>query len=168
MVAALSGMDPMYEYSLNFFKSVFNGCFKVAPNGLNLQERLDNLMDTLTETVYLKICQGLMERHKLPFSFYIATSIQVQLIFPPVMVNSAPWETSKMKNGICSYEAQYIIQSRVYLRSLLLLIVQEIPATPAIFEEWLSPTVWNTVNMMQEIEIFQGTTLSLLAQPVVE
>lgn len=36
---------------------------------------MENLIDTITKTIYTNICRGLFERDKLIFSFLIATSI---------------------------------------------------------------------------------------------
>src|SRR5262249_17781250 len=75
VLASLSHLDPMYEFSLAFFKNLFNNCFETTPRGENLQQRLQLLLNSITSSLYSKVCQGLLEKHKLPFAFYIITSI---------------------------------------------------------------------------------------------
>lgn len=41
----------------------------------SLQKRLNNIIKTLTENVYCYGCTGIFERHKLLFSFQIATKL---------------------------------------------------------------------------------------------
>lgn len=54
---------------------LFNKAIDTAEQSSDQETRLDNLIDTVTRTVYTNICRGLFERDKLIFSFLIATSI---------------------------------------------------------------------------------------------
>ena len=52
-----------------------------------LQERIDLLIDDITESFYINICRGLFEKDKLLYSFLIASKI---LIYDK-KINSAEW-----------------------------------------------------------------------------
>ena len=66
-----------YQYSLDFFRELFNDSLKSTPADKNLELRLGSLVTSLTEKVFDKVCRGLFEKDKTLFSFVIASQIQV-------------------------------------------------------------------------------------------
>eukprot|EP01052_Picozoa_sp_SAG31_P002976 SAG31_NODE_109_length_24587_cov_111.480848_7_plen_3254_part_00 len=75
VVADLGLLDPMYQYSLTYFKMMFNYCIDVSEKAEDLEARLSILSDYITYFVYLQVSRGLFEEHRLIFSFLICTSI---------------------------------------------------------------------------------------------
>lgn len=75
VVADLSMIDPMYQYSLDFFVKLFESRLVKAKKSDNLNERIEILIKDITESVYTNICRGLFEKDKLLFSFLISSSI---------------------------------------------------------------------------------------------
>jgi len=55
------------------------------------QTRLNNLIETITKTVYTNICRGLFERDKLIFSFLMATSIDRYDGMGPPLISALEW-----------------------------------------------------------------------------
>uniref|UniRef100_K3WA67 Dynein heavy chain n=1 Tax=Globisporangium ultimum (strain ATCC 200006 / CBS 805.95 / DAOM BR144) TaxID=431595 RepID=K3WA67_GLOUD len=77
VLADLAALDPMYQYSLEYFGRLFNLSIDEAPASSELLSRLENLTAHLTFVVYRNICRGLFEAHKLLFSFIICLRVQV-------------------------------------------------------------------------------------------
>jgi dynein heavy chain len=75
VIASLSLIDPMYQYSLEFFISLFNRRLANSQKSDSVPERVDLVIADITESFYNNICRGLFEKHKLMYSFLIATSI---------------------------------------------------------------------------------------------
>ena len=75
IIASLSEIDPMYQYSLNYFTKLFKQIIIGSEPSEDIEKRVDILMKTITELVYVNICRGLFNTHKLIFSFLIAFQI---------------------------------------------------------------------------------------------
>jgi len=75
VVADLANIDPMYQYSLQFFSNLFK--FRLQQSGKSevVNTRIDNILNDFTKFVYVKICGGLFEDHKMLFSFMFAAQI---------------------------------------------------------------------------------------------
>eukprot|EP01135_Chromosphaera_perkinsii_P005558 Nk52_evm107s352 gene=Nk52_evmTU107s352 len=68
-------IDPMYQFSLDAYISVFENSIFKSPRSHDVTERLVSLNDYHTYAVYKYACRGLFEAHKLLFSFQICTEI---------------------------------------------------------------------------------------------
>jgi len=75
VIADLGDVDPMYQYSLQWFTQLFVRGIGAAPPSSQIDQRLLNLNDTFTFSVYRNVCRSLFERHKLLFSFIMCIKI---------------------------------------------------------------------------------------------
>ena len=87
VISDLSVIDPMYQYSLDFFMKLFKRRLEVTPKKDVLQERINLLITDITESFYLNICRGLFEKDKLLYSFMMASKIQIY----DNNINDAEW-----------------------------------------------------------------------------
>jgi len=71
----LSQINEMYEYSLGSYLGVFETALTEAKPDKNVENRLRNMRDKLTQNVYDYTCMSIFERHKLLFSFRLTTMI---------------------------------------------------------------------------------------------
>ena len=74
-MAGLSQISEMYEYSLSAYLGVFKNSLETSKKDSILQNRLRNIKERLTTSVYNFTCMGIFERHKLMFSFQMTTMI---------------------------------------------------------------------------------------------
>ena len=75
VIADLALIDPMYQYSLEFFSRLFGRRLDKSEKSEVLQNRLDILIKDLTESFFFNICRGLFEKDKLLYAFLNASSI---------------------------------------------------------------------------------------------
>ncbi|XP_053575482.1 dynein axonemal heavy chain 2 [Bombina bombina] len=71
----LGHIDPMYQFSLDSYIDLFHLSIDKSQRSFNLEERITNLNDWHTYSVYKYTCRALFERHKLLFSFQMCAKI---------------------------------------------------------------------------------------------
>ena len=76
-IADLSRVDPMYQYSLTWFKQLFVDGIRKAPPSEAIDVRIVNLNDFITYLLYTNVCRSIFELHKLLFSFLLTIKIQM-------------------------------------------------------------------------------------------
>ncbi|XP_066905838.1 dynein axonemal heavy chain 6 isoform X4 [Halyomorpha halys] len=75
VVAVLAEIDPMYQYSLKYFKMIFNNIIEITPPSSTLEERLNSLKNEITVAIYNNVSRGLFEKDKLVYSFMLCACI---------------------------------------------------------------------------------------------
>jgi dynein heavy chain len=75
-IADLANVDPMYQYSLDFFKGLFDTAILSSEQSDDLEERLGFLNKEMLESLYRNICRSLFERHKPLFAALLTIKIK--------------------------------------------------------------------------------------------
>ena len=78
VVANLALVDPMYQYSLQYYKDLFTLRLQRTEKKELLEERLSLLIEDITSSIYRNVCRGLFEKDKLLFSFMMAVNIALR------------------------------------------------------------------------------------------
>ena len=134
VVADFALIDPMYQFSLDYFKQVFSATIVAAPQSDDPQVRLQTLLDECLRRSSSTSASALFEKHKSLFAFLIAVGILRQ----SKKVSAAEWAFF-LKAGIST---------------------DDLPAAPG--DGWLEPKAWAfALAADEEIEGLKGLKASL-------
>ena len=75
VIADMAQIDPMYQYSLQYYQALFNLCLKNSEPCDEQQKRLDIIIKYSTENCYANICRGLFEKDKTLYSALLVFNI---------------------------------------------------------------------------------------------
>ena len=102
VIADLASIDPMYQYSLEYYAGLFNRCIADADLSTNLDERLKNIIEYSTLVIYENICRGLFEKDKLLFS----ASICFQILLQAREISPVEWNLFMRGPGVVNKSSQ--------------------------------------------------------------
>ncbi|XP_061839883.1 dynein axonemal heavy chain 6 isoform X3 [Nerophis lumbriciformis] len=137
VVASLSEIDPMYQFSLKYFKQLFNTTIEMSEKSDILEERLQILLDQILLNSYINVSRGLFEQHKLIYSFMLCVEIL------------------KQRGEILDPEWQNFIRSTAVME-------KEYPERPDV--PWLSDEYWETCcELDSSLSCFKGISNEIIA-----
>ena len=124
----LNVIDPMYQYSLQWFTGLFVQSIRQAEASEKLEERLVILETHFTYYVYQNICRSLFETHKLLFSFLLTINIM------------------QGRDEVDAMEWRFLISGKVPTN-----IELENPNP-----EWLDVRMWTEMCQLSTLPAFEG------------
>ncbi|KAM8760834.1 dynein axonemal heavy chain 2-like [Acanthopagrus schlegelii] len=121
-------IDPMYQFSLDAYINLFTLSIKKSKRSHKLEERITNLNDYHTYSVYKYACLGLFEVHRLLFSFQMYAKM---------------WEVAGNLN---------MDEYNFFLRGgLVLKVPVDNPCT-----SWLEDSSWDNITELNKLPNFHG------------
>uniref|UniRef100_A0A6I8NU96 Dynein axonemal heavy chain 6 n=1 Tax=Ornithorhynchus anatinus TaxID=9258 RepID=A0A6I8NU96_ORNAN len=140
VIASLSDIDPMYQYSLKYFKQLFNTTIETSEKNSDLQQRLGILLDQTLLTAYVNVSRGLFEQHKLIYSFMLCVEIMRQ------------------KEELTEKEWNFFLRGAAGLD-------KERPPKPEV--PWLANALWfSCCDLEETLPCFQGISQALVLAPI--
>ncbi|XP_069834127.1 dynein axonemal heavy chain 6 [Dendropsophus ebraccatus] len=140
VIASLSEIDPMYQFSLKYFKQLFNTTIETAEKSNNLDIRLATLLAQTLFSSYTNVSRGLFEQHKLIYSFMLCVEIMRQ------------------KGEITDSEWNFFLRGAAGLD-------KERPPKPDV--PWIYDVLWNSCCDLEEIlPCFKGLKVDILSAPI--
>ncbi|XP_048258404.1 dynein axonemal heavy chain 1-like isoform X3 [Haliotis rufescens] len=76
-VADMANIDPMYQYSLEWFINIYLSGIANAERADNIPQRIKNINNYFTFSLYSNVCRSLFEKHKLLFAFLLCARIKM-------------------------------------------------------------------------------------------
>ncbi|XP_063709228.1 dynein axonemal heavy chain 12-like [Culicoides brevitarsis] len=183
-ITDLPNIDPMYQFSLNWFVNLYIYSIENAKKSRELEKRLVYLKKAATSNLYQNICRSLFEKDKLLFSFILATKVMIaegrlnsselqflimggDLEVPEKLNPASEWISDKMWTQICSLN-QLGTSFKGFIESFVTNINEwksyfDVPS-PHLQE---LPSPWNTkLTEFQKLLILQAIRPDKLAEAV--
>ncbi|KAL7843672.1 hypothetical protein AOLI_G00251840 [Acnodon oligacanthus] len=126
-VSDLSNVDPMYQYSLEWFLGIFMAGIANSDRADTVEQRIININEYFTFSLYSNVCRSLFEKHKLMFAFLLCARI---------MMND---------NKIDMAEWQYMLSGGTAHQQL-----------PNPSSSWLSERAWQELLALSTLPNFKG------------
>ena len=127
-IADLAGVDPMYQYSLDWYITLYELAISTAEKSNNIEERLLNLNECFSYLLYKNVCRSLFEKDKLLFSFLLCTKIMLG------------------KDRLDAGELRFFLQGSTMMD------LEE----PNPFPQWLSDKSWGDILSMGHLNRFKN------------
>nr|XP_013047409.2 dynein axonemal heavy chain 1 isoform X1 [Anser cygnoides]XP_047928500.1 dynein axonemal heavy chain 1 isoform X1 [Anser cygnoides]XP_047928502.1 dynein axonemal heavy chain 1 isoform X1 [Anser cygnoides]XP_047928506.1 dynein axonemal heavy chain 1 isoform X1 [Anser cygnoides] len=126
-VSDLSNVDPMYQYSLEWFLNIFLMGISNSKRADTVKERITNINNYITFSLYSNVCRSLFEKHKLMFAFLLCARIL-------------------MNDGqIDMEEWRYLLSGGA---------IKEMRENPA--PDWLCERAWGDILALSNLKNFSG------------
>uniref|UniRef100_A0A8C9ZPR8 Dynein axonemal heavy chain 1 n=1 Tax=Sander lucioperca TaxID=283035 RepID=A0A8C9ZPR8_SANLU len=126
-VSDLSNVDPMYQYSLEWFLGIFMAGIANSERADTVEKRITNINTFFTFSLYSNVCRSLFEKHKLMFAFLLCARI---------MMN---------ENKIDLAEWRYLLSGGMPIQRL---------TNPAV--SWLSERAWQDILGLSALDNFSN------------
>ncbi|XP_071611851.1 dynein axonemal heavy chain 1 [Heliangelus exortis] len=126
-VSDLSNVDPMYQYSLEWFLNIFLMGISNSEKADDLMDRITNINNYITFSLYSNVCRSLFEKHKLMFAFLVC----VRILMNDGQIDMEEW--------------RYLLSGGT---------IKEMKENPA--PTWLNERAWGDILALSNLEKFSS------------
>ena len=138
-IALLADVDPMYQYSLDWFIDLFIRAIADSDASSDLNQRMENLNAYFQYFLYRNVCRSLFEKDKLVFSLLLCSSL------------------------LSGYDKLNQVEWRYLLTGGILLDAAGIGNNPA--PKWLEEKKWQDLNCLDQLDFCKGIAAKFAASP---
>jgi dynein heavy chain len=128
-IADLYNIDPMYQYSLSWFVSLFVRAMEASEKDEDVDKRIEILNDYFTYSLYKNICLSLFEKDKLLFSFIVT----IEIMSGEGKIDRGEWRFL-LTGGVSVGDSKI----------------------PNPVEDWLIPKSWGEIVNLSDLAAFKG------------
>ena len=86
-IAELCNVEPVYQYSLEWFVNLFINSIRKSQKSQSVEQRLGHIDEHFMLSLYRNICRSLLEKDKLLFSFLLT----IDVFTAKGQINSDEW-----------------------------------------------------------------------------
>eukprot|EP00397_Hematodinium_sp_SG-2012_P000140 GEMP01000140.1.p1 GENE.GEMP01000140.1~~GEMP01000140.1.p1 ORF type:complete len:2733 (+),score=458.69 GEMP01000140.1:292-8199(+) len=137
-IANMGSIDPMYQYSLDFFVGLVKLRLQNSEKSEELNHRVEILISDFTNSSYFNICRGLFEDHKMVFSFLITAQILRHAVHCEFL----------SKIPIHDTEWLYLLRGSAAGKGL---DYEQLPCP-----SWLPEVIWEKIQVLENVTKSQG------------
>jgi len=138
-IASLADIDPMYQYSLDWFVNLFVRAIAESQPSPDLLVRLEHLNSFFQYFLYRNVCRSLFEKDKLSFSLLLCAAL------------------------LMGYNKMDPEEWRQLLTGGVLLNVDKAPRNPC--KTWLDDKLWEAILTVAQLPAFRGLPKSVADAP---
>nr|XP_023012338.1 LOW QUALITY PROTEIN: dynein heavy chain 7, axonemal-like [Leptinotarsa decemlineata] len=132
-ISDLANVDPMYQYSLEWFINLYIGSIQRAEKFRNIERRCLSLINAFTFDLYSNITRSLFEKDKLLFSFLLCSKIMIS------------------QGKLDEREFMFLLTGGVGVENTL--------KNPC--SHWLPDESWNEICRVEDLSVFKGFSSSI-------
>lgn len=128
-ITDLPNVDPMYQFSLSWYISLFVFSIENANKSKDIVKRLKFLIDAITVNLYSNVCRSLFEKDKLLYSLILTTKIMLS------------------NNQITRSDMQFLLTEDPSVNT-------DKFKNPDL--SWITPKIWSSVVRLNQLTGFTG------------
>lgn len=131
-ITDLPNVDPMYQFSLNWYINLYCYSIDTANKSKDLPRRIKFLVEGITRNLYNNVCRSIFEKDKLLFSFILTSRIMLGT------------------NAITMHHMSHLLTNAKENPNL--------PPNPD--PSWITETIWLNVMRLEELHELKGFVAS--------
>ncbi|KAG5675131.1 hypothetical protein PVAND_005060 [Polypedilum vanderplanki] len=127
-ITDLPNLDPMYQFSLSWYVSLYIFSIENASKSKHIVKRLKFLIDAITNNLYNNVCRSLFEKDKLLFAFILTTKIMIS------------------NNQMRAKDLEFLVCKKQSSITETAIVVNPDP-------KWITDKVWSQLVQLKEVNV---------------